>query len=164
MIQSIFAVDANGGLGKDGTLPWPKDPEDLQWFKTNTIDSIVVMGKNTWLDPMMPKPLPRRISVVAASNDFQKSEKAHWIISGNDLAAELRDVQLRYPGKALWIIGGARLLQSSIHLVEKIYLTRFDHSYDCDVTIHIDECLKNFKLIKEIPGEGKRFQIYEKLS
>ena len=55
MISSIFAIDASGGIGKDGSLPWPKDSEDLKWFRHNTTGDIVVMGKNTWMDPMMPR-------------------------------------------------------------------------------------------------------------
>ena len=67
MINAIFAVDSQGGLGKNGSLPWPKNSEDLRWFKQNTLGHIVVMGGNTWRDPLMPKPLPGRINVVITS-------------------------------------------------------------------------------------------------
>jgi dihydrofolate reductase len=164
MIRSIFAVDLNGGLGKDGTLPWPKDPEDLRWFKTNTTGDIVVMGKNTWMDPMMPKPLPNRLNVVATSKEQHACDAAHVIITGKDIHIPILALQENHPNRAVWIIGGASLLKSTLHLVDEIYLTRFNESYDCDVTMDIDSYLNGFRLVQEHPGTNKRFQIYAKLS
>lgn len=164
MIRSIFAVDSNGGLGKSGTLPWPKDPEDLKWFKTSTTGDIVIIGKNTWMDPMMPKPLPNRFNIVVTSRDFHACDAAHMVISGANLDSTIRNLSEIHDRRNIWIIGGAQLLKSTGHLVEQIYLTRFDVSYDCDVIIDIDKHLNGFKLLRETLGTGKRFQIYEKLS
>ena len=44
MIKAIFAMDEGGGIGKDGTLPWPKNDKDLRWFKTNTTNTTVVLS------------------------------------------------------------------------------------------------------------------------
>jgi dihydrofolate reductase len=160
MIRSIFAVDAGGGLGKDGTLPWPKDPEDLRWFRTNTTGGIVIMGKNTWIDPMMPKPLPNRFNIVVTSKDFHSCDAAHMVVSGVNLDSTLRNLAAIHDRRPIWIIGGAQLLKSTAHLVEQIYLTRFDQSYGCDVTIDVNSYLRDFDLVSETPGTGKRFQTY----
>ena len=45
MINAIFAVDYNGGMGFNGTLPWPHNPEDLANFKSTTEQQVVVMGR-----------------------------------------------------------------------------------------------------------------------
>ena len=50
MIRAILACDEDGGVSKDGTIPWPKNTKDLAWFKKNTIDSTVVMGSKTWTE------------------------------------------------------------------------------------------------------------------
>lgn len=163
MICSIFAVDPQGGLGKNNTLPWPKDKEDLAWFKTNTSGHIVVMGRHTWEDPMMPKPLPHRINAVVASKNFDQQEKANTVINYSRLKESLQDLQYEFPIRNVWIIGGAQLLKSTVDIVEKVYLTRFDSSYDCDITIDINNYLHGFELIEEKPAENKRFQIYAKL-
>lgn len=162
MIASIFAVDANGGLGKDGTLPWPKDREDLLWFKSNTTGHVVVMGRNTWEDPMMPKPLPNRINGVVTSNcNIQMADKINVCIDGLQLESKINSLENYYHNtRTVWIIGGAQLLKSTAHLVKQVYLTRFDNSYDCDVTLDIEKYLENFELVNEIPGKDKRFQIY----
>ena len=45
-IHLIWAQDLNGGIGKDGKLPWHIS-EDLKNFKKLTIDSPIIMGKKT---------------------------------------------------------------------------------------------------------------------
>ena len=52
---------------KKGTLPWPHNSTDLKWFKSNTVNDIVVMGSTTWEDPGMPRPLPKRTNVIATT-------------------------------------------------------------------------------------------------
>ncbi len=164
MIRSIFAVDALGGIGKDGTLPWPKDSEDLRWFKTNTLGDIVVMGKNTWMDPMMPKPLPGRLNAVVANTDLHVCDAAHLVIPASDLDGAIRKLEQDNPNKTIWIIGGARLLNSTAHLVQGIHLTRFDDQYDCDVKLDIGEYLREFTMVRGTAGNRKVFEVYEKLS
>ena len=65
MIKGIMAVDEKGGISKGKSMPWPKNPKDLKWFKDNTINNIVVMGRKTWEDPLMPTPLKLRINILA---------------------------------------------------------------------------------------------------
>jgi dihydrofolate reductase len=164
MIHGIFAVDAEGGIGKDGTLPWPKDQEDLGWFRSNTLGGIVVMGKNTWIDPMMPKPLPNRLNAVVASSDLHVCDAAHLVIPSSNIESALTHLARSNPNKTLWIIGGAMLLRGTRHLMDGIHLTRFDDAYGCDVKIDIDEYLQGFKMIRGTPGKRKVFEVYEKLS
>lgn len=159
MISSIFAVDAAGGIGKNGTLPWPKDQEDLAWFKKNTTGHIVVMGRNTWEDPMMPRPLPNRVNcVVSSRKHFFDADIANVIIDNIDKT--ILELENEFALRTVWIIGGAQLLTSTSHLIDQVYLTRFEQNYDCDVKIDIDDYLKNFTLVSETPGEGKKFQVY----
>ena len=66
MIKSIFAVDHWGGMGLNGSVPWHHS-EDLQYFKEQTNGHIVIMGRRTWEDPKMPKPLPGRTTYVVTS-------------------------------------------------------------------------------------------------
>ena len=63
MIKAILACDEEWGIGKDGDLPWPHNSADLKWFKDNTVNGIVVMGKSTW-DSLPRKPLPKRKNIV----------------------------------------------------------------------------------------------------
>ena len=64
MIKAIMAVDEKGGISKGQSMPWPKNSIDLKWFKENTINNVVVMGRKTWEDPFMPTPLKNRENVL----------------------------------------------------------------------------------------------------
>jgi dihydrofolate reductase len=70
MITALFAVDDIGGMGFKGQLSWPHNKDDMTWFKTQTQNEIVVMGRKTWDSPDMPKPLPGRFNVIFTNNFF----------------------------------------------------------------------------------------------
>ena len=61
-IHIIWAQEKNGGIGKNGKLPW-NIPEDLQNFKKITLGSTILMGRKTW-DSLPFKPLPDRRNII----------------------------------------------------------------------------------------------------
>ena len=61
-VHLIWAQDKNGGMGKNGKLPWYIS-EDLKNFKKITLNSIIIMGRKTW-DSLPVKPLPKRENVI----------------------------------------------------------------------------------------------------
>ena len=159
MINAIFAADSQGGIGKNGSLPWPKNSEDLRWFKQNTVGHIVVMGGNTWRDPLMPKPLPGRINVVITS---QTIDTEGIIVYNNDYKECLRKLQSQHPDKDVYIIGGASLFNDTRDLIERVVLTRFTESYDCDVDMDLDSYLEGFGLIEQTAKDSGLYQIWKK--
>ena len=160
MIKAIFAVDLEGGLGKDGSLPWPHDKQDMQWFSSHTKNHIVVMGSNTWADDKMPKPLPERHCVVVTNKPPETFPEAHDIIAGNALLPSLQVLIDQNYGKDIWIIGGAKLIESTKHLFEQIYLTTFYDNYNCDVKINVVDLLKPFSMQYESYGKNKIFSVW----
>ena len=44
MIKAILACDNEGGVSKNGTIPWPKNKKDLGWFKKNTTNNVVAVS------------------------------------------------------------------------------------------------------------------------
>ena len=63
-VSLIVAVSTNGFIGKDGSLPW-QISEDLKRFRKITSNSVVIMGKNTFLS--IGKPLPNRENIVVST-------------------------------------------------------------------------------------------------
>ena len=64
MLTLIAARARNGAIGKDGTLPW-HIPEDLKFFKRETLGGAIIMGRRTWESlPARFRPLPGRRNVV----------------------------------------------------------------------------------------------------
>ena len=76
-IHLIWAQDYDGGIGKNGQLPW-HIPEDLKNFKKITIDSTIIMGRKTW-DSLPFKPLPNRRNIVLSKNTINNVEVYHNI-------------------------------------------------------------------------------------
>ena len=122
MIIALFAVDDNGGVGNKGGMPWPSNKEDFKWFKETTLGQVVVMGKTTWLSPDMPKPLPKRTNIVISTNSHN-IDKADSVINGN-VSKLLRNIELDYPDKRIFVIGGVNILLQSKSALDKLYITR----------------------------------------
>lgn len=157
MIKAIFATDIQGGMGNNGSLPWPHDKEDLGRFKAATTGHVVVMGANTWLDPMMPKPLPNRHCAVVTNQPISNFPLAHEVISGPWLKESLQFLEQHHPDKIIWIIGGAKLLMSAHPYIREINLTTFMEEYSCDVRIELHDFLRNFGKDTEDFGRNKTY-------
>ena len=127
-IRAILACDENWGIGKSGTLPWPHNRNDQLWFRDCTMGGVVAMGKATWDDPDMPKPMPGRNNVVITSAEddgngsyqFVRFENAEPMLKS---MAELQQV---------WVIGGARLVEACLPFIDELWLSRITGTYDCD--------------------------------
>jgi dihydrofolate reductase len=65
MITLIVARDRNGAIGKGNEIPWYA-PEDLAFFKRETLGGACIMGRNTW-DSLPFKPLKNRLNLVVSS-------------------------------------------------------------------------------------------------
>jgi dihydrofolate reductase len=155
VIKAIFATDIQGGMGNNGSLPWPYDREDLQNFKEATSGHIVVMGTNTWQDTMMPKPLPNRTCVVVTNQSVDQFPQAHEVIAGSWLKESLEMLEQHNPDKTIWIIGGAKLLMSCLPYIKQITHTMFMTEYDCDVKINLTDVFKDFVKVTESYGRNK---------
>lgn len=135
MIRAILACDDAWGIGKHGTLPWAHNPEDQKWFKDCTTGGVVVMGKKTWLDPDMPKPLPNRVNVVV-STSLEEANGA--TVKGGDIGVILTELEQAYPDKDIWVIGGAELVEHAMHSgkLQQIWLSRIAGVFDCDTFLY----------------------------
>ena len=69
IIKLIWAQDSSGGIGINNKLPWHFS-EDLQKFKSLTLNSTIVMGRKTW-ESLKIKPLPKRKNIVLSSKKNQ---------------------------------------------------------------------------------------------
>lgn len=126
MIRAILACDDDWGIGKANDLPWPHNPADLAWFKENTENSTIVMGRSTW-DSLPFKPLPNRHNVVVSSK--MKVQYGVEIIRPDIYKSRCVTMNM---ADDVWIIGGARLVSDSLNIIDEIWLSRIPGSYDCD--------------------------------
>jgi thymidylate synthase len=146
-IRIICCVDNDMGIGKLGSIPWPRLKSDLKHFKSLTNGHTVIMGRKTY--ESLPKctnngPLPgRKLAIISKTMTIQPSNgpdqsnneseaplAPYHVFSGLDQAIRALD------GPILYIIGGQELFKEAINhpLCQTIYLTTIiGRSYDCDV-------------------------------
>jgi dihydrofolate reductase len=163
MIASIFSVDQTGGVGNRGTLPWQHDLEDMAWFKELTINQVVVMGRKTWNDPKMPKPLPSRTCIVATNSSIPSHPRIRTI--RGDLNAQILELQELYPKKNIWIIGGVNLLQQCKDITDYAYVTHRKGSFFSDTRIDISDYMKSMRITSSRPSADKmlNFAVYKNI-
>lgn len=159
MICSILAATATGGIGNRGTLPWPKHSEDLKWFKEHTEGHIVVMGRNTWDDPKMPKPLPNRVNVIVTNTpiDNYQVRRLH-----GDITAQVVELQQQFPDRDVYIIGGKSIYEACESIIDRVYLTRMKLNPWCDTRIQLDRYLASFRLKTVRPGTNCTYEIWDR--
>ena len=94
------------------------------------------MGSKTWVDPLMPWPLPNRVNVLATSReaDFPGADK---YVCG-DLKSELKNLKEEHQNKTIWVIGGPNIIEQTIESFEEFYLSRIPGDYSCDGFLSLD--------------------------
>ena len=163
MICSILAATNLGGIGNRGTLPWPKHPQDMIWFKEHTENQIVVMGRNTWDDPKMPKPLPNRINYVVSNRHVDKEYQhlVRWIPS--DAVDNIKRIQKQNPKQNVFIIGGQQLYDATESIVERVYLTRMKGAWFADTRIDLERYLTCFRIYGVRPGNNCTYETWNRV-
>ena len=122
MIKLIAAVDKNMGIGYENEL-LVKLKKDMEYFKENTLNHIVVMGKNTYFS--IGKPLPQRLNIVITHKKVQnKHVKSMTLEKFLDTYKDSQEV--------IYCIGGEQIYKELIPYANEILLTRVEKSYKAD--------------------------------
>jgi dihydrofolate reductase len=162
MISAILASTNMGGIGNRGTLPWPKHKEDLAWFKEHTTNQIVVMGRKTWDDPMMPKPLPNRVNCIFSNRSLAEHAHNARRLSG-DADVQVKLLQSQFPSKDVFVIGGKELYDSTANVIERVYLTRMKGNWFTDTRIDLERYLTCFRIKSVRPGTNCTYEIWDRV-
>jgi dihydrofolate reductase len=140
LIRAILAHDAYWGIGKDGDLPWPKNSDDLAWFKESTQGGVVVMGRKTW-ESLPKKPLPGRINAIVTTQPI-KNGLGNIVVDIENLFKILPQMN---HDKNIWIIGGAQLVESCLPIIDELWLNDVGNDYNCDVFLPKREIIQQFE-------------------
>ena len=161
MINAILACDDKGGIGKDGTLPWPKNTEDLNYFKRMTEGKTVIMGSGTWQSKGMPKPLPNRHNVVVTLSPEQHPGADDYVPSkGKNLIESIREYESWHGLETVWIIGGAKLINEIFLVIDRFYLSRIPGDYDCDTFLPLERIESAFHITVVSKGEQATYETW----
>lgn len=128
-LSIIVAVSENNVIGRNNDLPWYL-PSDLKYFKETTMGHCVVMGRKNF-ESIPPKysPLVGRTNIVITR---QKDYKANGAVVVNSIQ-EAIDYSKNHSETECFITGGGEIFKQSIHLCDRIYLTRIHAVIEGDV-------------------------------
>jgi dihydrofolate reductase len=160
-MESIYAVDSNNGLSKNGTIPW-KSKTDMQFFMNKTINNVVIMGRNTFFSiPKEHRPLKNRLNIVLTSNPnlYQDNKIFNVLFTDNsNIYQDILNNKNKYneihsclkKDFSLFIIGGKSIYNQYIPLCNKVWVTYIKHDYNCDLLMEYDYSKEyTFKIYKE---------------
>ena len=120
-IHLIWAQENNGGIGKNGQLPW-HIPEDLKNFKKLTLNSTIVMGRKTW-ESLPFKPLPQRRNIVFSSRVLEDVETYNNI---NQFMKKLNNESIQ----KIFIIGGSSIYKVFYEFASHLHMTIVNDTTD----------------------------------
>jgi len=104
-------------IGLGGVMPWHL-PADLQWFKQQTLNKPIVMGRKTY--DSIGGALTNRHNIVVSRN-------TQLLLPGVDVVAEPEQaLALAAHAPEIMIIGGAQLYEYFLPTADRLYLTRLD--------------------------------------
>ncbi len=128
-INLILAKSKNGVIGKDNSMPW-HIPEELAYFKKETLNKVIIMGRNTF-NSLGGKPLPNRVNVVISKtlsvDDFNGENFLLFKTLEKALSHFHREIYLN----EVFLIGGADLAK---YALEKDYIKTI---FETEVEIEI---------------------------
>lgn len=135
MIEMIVASTAGGVIGKDGNLPWPHHKGDMKFFRENTMEKNLIMGRKTL--ESLPSGLKGRAHIVLTKiPDYQPPERFDGteIQIFNSTYSVIGEIRSR-PEDSFILIGGSEIYRSLFDIVRTVYWTIFKDEFDGDTRI-----------------------------
>ena len=154
-MKAILCCEKYGGIGYNGSMPWPKNTKDLARFKELTLNSTIIMGRGTWESKGMPKPLPQRQNIVVSTTQLALPEDVLQIddLTSLDILDEL---------KVDWCIGGAKLFDSLFDQIDEIHLTHLREEYECDTHIDLKRIEDSFYLESDLITLDHNYEVWKR--
>lgn len=126
MIGLIVAYAKNRVIGNKGQIPWRIKGEQRR-FRELTTGNVVIMGRRTYEE--IGHPLPNRFTVVVSNSATFEAENC---TTAGSLALAIEKAEKLYPGKNIYISGGAGLYKEAIDLVDQMFITEIDTEIEGD--------------------------------
>lgn len=122
VISLIAALAVDRVIGMENAMPWHL-PADLAWFKRQTLNKPIIMGRNTFRS--IGQPLPGRKNIVVSSRAGD-DVRVTWV---STLEAALEAAE----GAAeVMVIGGGSIYQQMLPQASRLYLTHIDAEVEGD--------------------------------
>jgi dihydrofolate reductase len=123
-ISMIAAMTEDRVIGVKNTLPW-KLPNDMQWFRQNTMGKPIIMGRKTF-ESFGAKALPGRTNIIITHDKSYQTSDSVVVHSIDDALKAAGDVD------EIMIIGGASFYEQMLPKADRLYLTFVHADLDGD--------------------------------
>ncbi len=155
MITCVVAMDEQGGIGLNGSLPW-HIKEDLIHFRNMTLHHTILMGKKTFLS--IGKALPKRRNLVVTHHpELLKDEKNLEVI--DDIETFFKENS--NSEEMIYVIGGAIVYAQALPYAKYLAISHIKGTFTCDTFFpHFDD--NDYDIIKIETFEAFVFKMYEK--
>ncbi|MCW8901014.1 MAG: type 3 dihydrofolate reductase [Gammaproteobacteria bacterium] len=114
-ISMIAAMTEDRVIGIKNTLPW-KLPNDMKWFRQNTMGKPIVMGRKTF-ESFGAKALPGRTNIIISRDESYQASDSIVVHSIDEALKAAGDVE------EVMIIGGASFYEQMLPKADRLYLT-----------------------------------------
>ena len=143
MIKLIACIGPNGELGLNNDLIY-HNKKDMKFFREQTRENIVIMGKNTFKS-IGSKPLPDRINIVLTEEEGFYPGVLTWNMP---LENALRNAKAWFPMLDIYIIGGAYVYNQAIEqsLPDELLLTKMYETKEADTFIDTTKINENYRI------------------
>lgn len=118
-ISLIAAMAFDQVIGMENAMPWNL-PGDLAWFKRQTLNKPVIMGRVTY--EALGRPLPQRVNIVLSSRAGTETGVI-WVKSVEEALEAAKTVE---GADEIMVIGGGKVYQQFLPMANKLYLTHVD--------------------------------------
>jgi dihydrofolate reductase len=148
-LTSILAVNNEGVIGVKNTLPW-RIRTDMRFFKRETRNNVVIMGRKTF--DSLGKPLPDRHNIVVTHNLslFEKVKGCVAVCSIEEALYKAYKAPLHF--KEIFVVGGATMYSQFAPYVDRYLVTIVDKRIDDpDVTKISDRLFEDFEGVESNP-------------
>lgn len=159
-VSLIVAVNDDGLIGNDGSLPW-SCKEDLEFFKKTTLNSVVIMGRKTY--ESLPKDLPQRHMVIVSKeyitvkqDNFEPTKYMKSYLESfypgdtyiDKIISFCSTLKIMYSktAKKIFVIGGADIYKAVLETgrVDKMIVSHIAGSHEGDTYFEVPESQKHF--------------------
>ena len=123
-ISMIAAMTEERVIGVKNSLPW-KLPNDMKWFRKNTMGKPIVMGRKTF-ESFGAKALPGRTNIIITRDESYQAIDSVVVHSIDDALKAAGDVD------EVMIIGGASFYEQMLPKADRLYLTFVHAELDGD--------------------------------
>lgn len=145
-MKSIVAVDNCWGIGKNNDMLF-SIPEDMAFFKRETMGKVVVMGRNTLLSLPNGQPLRNRLNIIL-------TRQADFSVPGAIICHSIEEVLERvaaFKSDDVFIIGGDMIYQQFLDYCQEALVTKIYANGDAERFFPNLDRLSHWQLVEESP-------------